>query len=387
MSEPLYLLNKEQVKKFLKGQYVHLQIDESTDKAENIVLNVIFIANGRTLLLEVCFLDKAANHQTIKECMSKVCEMFEIDLEKLVSVPTDSTGYMQKGVNEWIKQMKLKAKKISCSTHLTDPELNTILQCKKTENLLICIRAVFAKHHYKIKKSFIEFLETMQVETGFPYCKKSTRAWGTVWRSVDDLLQTVVESKGETKEITKLELIYAFLLKCEIDDNEKKVTIQRAIQVIEDFGIEQHVMHMKICRKLANPLFNSIIHLQGRDYSTIHFVRKFWKDSIETFKQKDFPPEVGSVYRNGSKKIWRLQEDFKPTVLKVMNQASSNLKRRWEICFEPNANLFNCTQILDPYSAKEVLELVDYEVFSFEFEHLFKEIDQQEIKIEFEKYI
>jgi hypothetical protein len=56
-AKPLYEINSEQVKIYLRDKLLHIQVDESVDKADNIVINLLAICEGKCFLLDVIFLE------------------------------------------------------------------------------------------------------------------------------------------------------------------------------------------------------------------------------------------------------------------------------------------------------------------------------------------
>jgi hypothetical protein len=135
-------------------------------------------------------------------------DLFELNPYNVISVPTDNTGYMIKGVNAWIKNTGSYAKKQNCSPHLLDPLIKVIIGTPLVLKVISSLRAVFSTSNMLIKRKWKEFCERNGADKTIPHLRKSTRAWGTIWRSVNDLIKIYEIDKVE---ITKVEMIYSFL--------------------------------------------------------------------------------------------------------------------------------------------------------------------------------
>ena len=101
----------------------------------------------------------------------------------VVSFPTDSASYMKPAIEKWNEENNTNAFKIPCTSRLLDPSITGMIGPKTQLGLIMAsIRNCFPKHHINIRRRFSQYIEELNIETGFPYFKETTRAWGSDFR-------------------------------------------------------------------------------------------------------------------------------------------------------------------------------------------------------------
>lgn len=141
---------------------------------------------------------------------------FSFDPESIVSFPL----YMVKAIQIWCAKQNILAFKVACTPHLFDPEITTILCIASINSVVSSLAVVFAKHSHKIKRNYAQILDERELNRGLPKFKKSTRAWGSIYRTIMYLTK---EIKIDEDYFSKLELINIFLLEIyQINSQEER---------------------------------------------------------------------------------------------------------------------------------------------------------------------
>lgn len=383
MSTPLYVATFKTLVDRMQGCYIHLTLDESQDKKQQII-NVEAIVDRIPYLLYTLKLDSSMNAQMVERVLTNLCDKYKIDYNKIVSLPTDNTNYMRSGITSFINKHGLKCMRIPCSSHLLDLILCDLLTAfMPFKELFESVNALLAKKNSAMRYDLVDTMNKMGLLFTIPPVKSSTRTWGTTYRTMLALLEEYVVKNGK---ITTLELIHTWAVKYGANEQEK-ATVSKFLDIVESHGLYPLLSMLRVAAKLAKPIFESIMLFQTTSFSTIHLVKKIWLGIQQNFKEidNDLPQHLKALYRSlkvseANSGLVKLKRDF---IQHCKNTVLDNLTKRWDKHFVQSGVLdktLDVAAFFDPESTS----ICSYGVVKSNFGHL---VDKVEFREEYDLFV
>ena len=247
-------------------------------------------------LLDTDFYYGSATGNYYKETPFRVCNDFEMDLSKINAIITDNAPNITRGALDFIAESCPDALHVGCTTHLLDKHLRKGLSFAQAKQCQETLRPLFGKLCVLLKRKFLDFwIDGRRVQVTLPVLRRCFRAWGDDWRALlDQLLEYDTEAVRELMQkydlvgpATKLHLIYIWLheeqdhLKCVKENNDEKTTkgvVNKALLFFENNKVDVIVLQLRMLKRMFQKTFDACMHLQGREYSTIHIVLDVWTE-------------------------------------------------------------------------------------------------------------
>ena len=225
--KPLYLKTIEKIREEIKDNYIWIQTDESTDKQNRKVVNIIVgimdenSNNCTKYLLDVAFVKKA-NHTTVVQCVNKALAILwpnGILFDRVLVLITDAAPYMKK-VGEVLMLTFENMTHITCVNHGLHNLCEYLMVCYKDVNRLIsCAKKVFLKAPNRV-----ELFHNTCPNTPLPPEPVKTR-WGSWLKGVE------YQAKHFSQFCSVIELL----------DPEESIHIEEAQQLIKSPNIKNEI--------------------------------------------------------------------------------------------------------------------------------------------------